>query len=103
MSPLAWARVITPGERMSGNDVELMLTRQPAADHHRISALLGDAMSGIDDLFTRRDIIDAQWRVVDAALDNATPLNCHERGTRGPDEAAQFVGAARLWRNPTRA
>jgi glucose-6-phosphate 1-dehydrogenase len=95
------ARVKTPGERMSGADVELMLTRQPAADRPPYQRLLSDAMSGIDELFTRQDIIDAQWRIVDAVLNDATPLYSYPRGAWGPDEATQLIGASGPWRNPT--
>jgi glucose-6-phosphate 1-dehydrogenase len=97
------ARIKTPGERMSGNDVELMLARQPVADLLPYERLLGDAMRGIDELFTRQDLIDAQWRIVDAVLDDATPLYSYERGTWGPEEADQLVGAAGPWRNPKAA
>ncbi|HEY1944883.1 MAG TPA: glucose-6-phosphate dehydrogenase, partial [Roseiarcus sp.] len=96
-------RVKTPGERMSGNDVELTLTRQPAADRPPYQRLLGDAMRGIDELFTRQDLIDAQWRIVDAVLDDATPLYSYERGAWGPEEAAQLIGAAGPWHNPRAA
>jgi glucose-6-phosphate 1-dehydrogenase len=97
------ARMKTPGERMSGNDVELMLSRQPVADLPPYERLLGDAMRGMDELFTRQNLIDAQWRIVDAVLDDATPLYSYERGTWGPEEAAQLIGAAGPWRNPRAA
>ncbi len=96
-------RTKTPGERMSGNDVELTLTRQPAADRPPYQRLLGDAMRGIDELFTRQDLIDAQWRIVDAVLDDATPLYSYQRGAWGPEEAAELVGAAGPWHNPKAA
>jgi glucose-6-phosphate 1-dehydrogenase len=95
-----WARIKTPGERMSRADLELMPTRQPTAGWPPPQRLLGDAMSGRDDSFTRQDIIDAQWRiVVGDVLDDAAPLYSYERGVRGPDEAAQLGGTARPWRN----
>jgi glucose-6-phosphate 1-dehydrogenase len=85
---------------MTGEDVELILTRQPAADRPPYQRLLGDAMCGVEELFARQDIIDAQWRVVDSVLDDATPLHSYERGTWGPNEGAQLIGAAGPWRNP---
>jgi glucose-6-phosphate 1-dehydrogenase len=93
-------RIKAPGERMTGEDVELILTRQPAADRPPYQRLLGDAMCGVEELFARQDIIDAQWRVVDSVLDDATPLHSYERGTWGPNEGAQLIGAAGPWRNP---
>jgi glucose-6-phosphate 1-dehydrogenase len=57
-------------------------------------------MRGMDELFTRQNLIDAQWRIVDAVLDDATPLYPYERGTWGPEEAIELLGAAGPWRNP---
>jgi glucose-6-phosphate 1-dehydrogenase len=94
------ARIKTPGERMAGQDMELMLTRQPAADRPPYQRLLGDAMHGIEELFTSQEIIDAQWRIVDPVLDDATPLYSYSCGSWGPEEAAQLVGADGPWRNP---
>jgi glucose-6-phosphate 1-dehydrogenase len=93
-------RVKTPGDRMMGDDVELVLTRQPGVDEPPYQRLLGDAMQGISDLFTREDIVDAEWRIVNNILGNVTPLYRYEPGTWGPDEAAKLVGADGPWLNP---
>jgi len=93
-------RVKTPGDRMIGDDVELILTRQPGVDKPPYQRLLGDAMHGISDLFTREDIVDAEWRIVDNVLGDATPLYRYKPGTWGPDEAEQLVGRDGPWLNP---
>jgi glucose-6-phosphate 1-dehydrogenase len=93
-------RIKRPGERMLGHDVELMMTHQPGAGRPPYQRLLGDAMHGIEDLFTRSDLVDAQWRIVDAVLDNVTPLYSYERGSWGPAEAAELIGHDGPWRNP---
>jgi len=93
-------RVKVPGEKMIGDDVELILTRQPGADMPPYQRLLGDAMDGISELFTRQDIIDAQWRVVDAVLDDATPLYTYEPGTWGPSEVEKLMAEDGPWRDP---
>lgn len=93
-------RVKVPGERMIGDDVELILTRQPGADKPPYQRLLGDAMHGISDLFTREDIVDAEWRIVDDVLGNVVPLYRYKPGTWGPDEAEQLVGTNDHWLNP---
>ncbi len=93
-------RVKLPGERMIGNDVELMLQRQAGADEPPYQRLLGDAMRGIGDLFARQDLIDAQWRIVEPVLGNVTPLYTYERGTWGPEEANQLIGTDGPWINP---
>jgi glucose-6-phosphate 1-dehydrogenase len=93
-------RVKTPGERMVGHDVELILNQQPGSDLPPYQRLLGDAMRGVRDLFTRQDLVDAQWRIVDPVLDNVTPLYIYERGTWGPEEAAELIGNDGPWRDP---
>ena len=93
-------RVKLPGERMIGRDTELILTAQTPADRPPYERLLGDAMSGVGELFGRMDIVDAQWRIVDPILDNVTPVYPYEPGTWGPDEAEELIGADGPWRAP---
>jgi glucose-6-phosphate 1-dehydrogenase len=93
-------RVKAPGERMLGNDVELILTRQAAADMPPYQRLLGDAMHGIGELFAREDFVEAEWRVVEPFLGNVTPLYPYEPGSWGPEEAAQLIGSDGRWLNP---
>jgi glucose-6-phosphate 1-dehydrogenase len=94
------ARVKRPGERMAGDDVELILTRRQVADRPPYQRLLGDAMSGIGELFTRQDLVDAQWRIVDPVLGDVTPLYRYQCGSWGPEEATRLIGADGPWRNP---
>jgi glucose-6-phosphate 1-dehydrogenase len=93
-------RVKMPGERMVGNDVELMLQRQAAEDEPPYQRLLGDAMRGNNELFARQDLVEAQWRAVEAILGNVTPLYTYEPGTWGPGEANQLIGAQGPWFDP---
>ncbi len=93
-------RVKQPGERMVGNDMELMLTAQPATFRPPYQRLLGDALQGNGHLFGREDIIDAQWRIVQHILDDATPLYSYHPGSWGPDEATQLIGGDGPWRDP---
>ena len=93
-------RVKQPGERMVGDDTELMLTAQAASYRPPYQRLLGDAMHGNGDLFGREDIVDAQWRIVQPILDNVTPLYMYEPGSWGPDEATQLIGGDGPWRDP---
>ncbi|WP_234730397.1 glucose-6-phosphate dehydrogenase [Acidocella facilis] len=93
-------RVKQSGDRMVGNDMELMLTAQEAAYRPPYQRLLGDAMRGKGDLFGREDIVDAQWRIVEDILDDATPLYIYEPGSWGPGEAMQLIGGDGPWRDP---
>ncbi len=93
-------RVKQPGERMVGEDVELILTEQAGSYVPPYQRLLGDAMHGIGDMFGNQEIVDAQWRVVDQILDNATPLYNYECGTWGPAEAERLIGSDGPWLDP---
>jgi glucose-6-phosphate 1-dehydrogenase len=93
-------RVKTPGEQMTGNDVELTLMEQAADDMPPYERLLGDAMRGLTELFTRQDVVEAQWRAVDPILGNVTPVHLYEPGTWGPDETHQLIGTDGPWINP---
>jgi glucose-6-phosphate 1-dehydrogenase len=96
-------RVKIPGDRMIGDDVELILSRQPGQDMPPYQRLLGDAMHGVSELFTREDIVDAEWRIVNNILGNATPVYKYGPGTWGPKGAEQLVGSDGPWRNPAPA
>jgi len=93
-------RVKHPGERMEGQDVELILTEQEEAFVPPYQRLLGDAMHGIGDLFGRQDIVDAQWRIVDPILDEIAPPIIYEQGSWGPAEAKELIGPDGPWHNP---
>jgi glucose-6-phosphate 1-dehydrogenase len=93
-------RVKKPGERMAGQDVELTLLRQAVEDMPPYQRLLGDAMRGSAELFTREDSVEAQWLVVDGILGDVTPLYIYEPGTWGPNEAYQLIGRHGPWLNP---
>jgi len=93
-------RVKTPGEQMAGSDVELVLKREAEVDEPPYQRLLGDAMRGNGELFARQDTVEAQWRIAQPILDNATPLYIYEPGTWGPQEANQLIGNDGPWINP---
>ena len=93
-------RVKTPGERMTGKDVELALTQQAADDMPPYERLLGDAMRGQSELFARQDLVEAQWRVVEPILGNVAPFYHYEPGTWGPDEVQQLISSDGPWINP---
>ena len=96
-------RIKQPGDRMVGHDVELELTAQEATFRPPYQRLLGDAMRGNGELFGREDIVDAQWRIVEDILDDATPLYPYAPGSWGPEEAAALIGADGPWRDPLAA
>ncbi len=93
-------RVKLPGERMVGEDVEMILTEHAPTLLPPYQRLLGDAVRGMGELFGRDDIVDAQWRVVEPILDDVTPVYPYQPGTWGPPEAEALIGADGPWRDP---
>ena len=93
-------RVKTPGERMVGRDVELDVRSEAADDMPPYERLLGDATRGNSELFSRQDLVEAQWRIVEPILGNVTPFYTYKPGTWGPEEAHQLIGNDGPWANP---
>lgn len=93
-------RVKVPGDRMVGEDVELTLKQETAKDPPPYERLLGDAMRGNYEMFARKDLVMAQWRIVEPILDNVTPLYSYAPGAWGPLEANQLIAGNGVWMNP---
>jgi glucose-6-phosphate 1-dehydrogenase len=98
------ARAKRPGERMTGQPVELLVTDQDTErGPDRLDAyerLLGDAMQGDATLFARQDVVEAAWAVVQPVLDApAQPLD-YEPGSWGPPQADRLVQDVGGWNTP---
>jgi glucose-6-phosphate 1-dehydrogenase len=65
--------------------------------------LLGDALQGDASLFAREDQIEAQWRIVDPVLGDATPVHEYAQNTWGPAEADSMTRDSGGWLNPETA
>jgi glucose-6-phosphate 1-dehydrogenase len=62
--------------------------------------LLNDALQGRSELFTRADLIDETWRIVQPLLDNPPPVEAYERGSWGPESANALVRGWPHWNLP---
>jgi glucose-6-phosphate 1-dehydrogenase len=94
----------SPGEKMTGQVVELALAEQPAQGQDgRMDAyerLLGDAMAGDATLFARQDVVEAAWAIVDPVIHGPSPLHSYEPGSWGPVEADSLVTDIGGWNTP---
>ena len=95
-------RVKVPGEHMAGEDVELIVTRQPGEAMTPYERLLGDALRGDPGLFGRQDAIEAQWAIVDPVLGDRTPVYGYPCGSWGPNEAMRLMQGDDGWIDPRR-
>jgi glucose-6-phosphate 1-dehydrogenase len=90
-------RVKLAGEIMNGEDVELIATHQRGDEMMPYERLLGDALRGDQSLFAREDAIEAQWKIVNAVLDNVTPVYEYDPQTWGPMEASRLLEDPAGW------
>jgi glucose-6-phosphate 1-dehydrogenase len=88
-------------EKMIGETVELLATRQPAAgEMDAYERVLGDAMQGDATLFAREDYVEEAWRIVDPVIKSGTPAFEYEPNTWGPSEVDMQVTPPGGWQNP---
>ena len=93
-------RMKHPGERMTGDNVELTLMERAASEMPPYQRLLGDAMRGNNELFGREDVVDAQWRIVEPIVKNPPPVQEYEPGTGARTRRTTLIGADGPWRDP---
>jgi glucose-6-phosphate 1-dehydrogenase len=62
--------------------------------------LLGDAMRGEDERFTRQDSIEEAWRVFAPLLEQPPPVSSYEPGSWGPPEAGELLAGFGRWYEP---
>ena len=94
------ARAKRPGEGMTGQPVELLVSDQAAEDGaDRLDAyerLLGDAMQGDATLFARQDVVEAAWAIVAARARRARAAAGIHAGQLGPARG-RSPRAGRRW------
>ncbi|HEX5085562.1 MAG TPA: glucose-6-phosphate dehydrogenase [Blastocatellia bacterium] len=92
--------VMTPGEEMAGQTVEMVANRFPRrGDMDAYERVLGAAMEGDATLFAREDYVEEAWRIVDPALKKGTPIYGYESNTWGPVEVERVTPLGG-WSNP---
>ena len=94
------ARAKAHGDRMHGEDVELVARHEQADEKAPYERLLGDAMRGDQTLFSREDSVQEAWRIVEPVLGATTPLHAYAPGSWGPDEANRLMTDGGMWHNP---
>jgi glucose-6-phosphate 1-dehydrogenase len=85
------ARRKAPGSDMVGEHVELDALDDTTDDMMPYERLIGDAMNGNRQLFTRRDAAELAWRVVDPVLDLTDTPAPYAVGSWGPATMKDFA------------
>jgi glucose-6-phosphate 1-dehydrogenase len=95
-------RIKAPGRTGRTEYVELIARHGHTGDDMEpYERLLGDAARGDATLFSREDVVEEAWRIVDPILGDATPVHEYEPGTWGPPEATQLIAGIGRWDDPS--
>jgi glucose-6-phosphate 1-dehydrogenase len=81
-------------------DLEVLFEKAPGEEPEPYERLLGDAIAGRHQLFTRQDTVEETWRIVQPLLDEPGPVHTYEPGTWGPAEADQLTRGICQWHEP---
>jgi glucose-6-phosphate 1-dehydrogenase len=81
-------------------DLEVLFEKVPGEDPEPYERLLGDAIAGRHQLFTRQDAVEETWRIVEPLLEEPGPAHPYEPGTWGPPEAQKLTRGVGQWHEP---
>lgn len=95
------ARRKANGEHMVGEPVELAAVNDGLDNMLPYERLIGDAMNGRRQLFTREDMAELAWQIVEPVLEAHTAPSAYKPGTWGPKEAMAGFEPAGGWVDPT--
>jgi glucose-6-phosphate 1-dehydrogenase len=87
-------------EEFEPADLEVLFEKVPGEDPEPYERLLGDALAGRSQLFTRQDAVEETWRIVQPLLDDPSPVEVYETGTWGPEAASHLPTGHGGWRKP---
>ena len=81
-------------------DMDVLFEKVPGEEPEPYERLLGDAIAGNHQLFTRQDTVEETWRIVQPLLDDPGPVHQYEPGTWGPPEADKLTRGITQWQEP---
>jgi glucose-6-phosphate 1-dehydrogenase len=87
-------------EDFEAADLEVLFEKTPGEDPEPYERLLGDAIAGVSQLFTRQDAIEETWRIVAPLLEDPGPVHPYEAGTWGPEAASDLTRGISPWFEP---
>ncbi|MBZ9658894.1 glucose-6-phosphate dehydrogenase [Mesorhizobium sp. ESP-6-4] len=90
------------GDDMIGEQVELTALDDTKGDMPPYERLIGDAMNGNGQLFTRQDAAELAWRIVGPVLGDTAAPAIYAPKTWGPVDAMNGFGPPDGWINPSK-
>ncbi len=94
------ARIKSPGEAMTGQEIELYACNSHADEMTPYERLLGDAMRGDATLFARQDAVEVAWDIVDRLLASGPQAEPYAPGSWGPAAAERMAQRYGGWYDP---
>jgi len=80
--------------------LDLSFAEQLGVPPEPYERLLHDALVGDRSLFSRQDLVEETWRVVQPLLERPPALTIYEPGTMGPNEAEELTRDLPPWHEP---
>ena len=93
--------MMSPGDDLSGENVELLVVDAPNdKEMPAYERLLEEAIQGDQILFAREDTVEVAWKIIDPVLGDKTPVFEYEPNTWGPPEATRILREGHHWHDP---
>ncbi|HET8975477.1 MAG TPA: glucose-6-phosphate dehydrogenase [Solirubrobacterales bacterium] len=90
-----------PGEEaLRRVHLDLLFAQQVGEQPTPYERLLSDAVAGKPELFSRMDIVEETWRIVQPLIDNPCAIETYPKGSWGPESAAHLTQGYGGWRRP---
>jgi glucose-6-phosphate 1-dehydrogenase len=87
-------------EELEPADLEVLFEKVPGEDPEPYERLLGDALIGRTELFTRVDAVEETWRIVQPLIDDPGAVHPYQPGTWGPQQAEDLTRGICQWQEP---
>ncbi|MGO9794071.1 MAG: glucose-6-phosphate dehydrogenase [Solirubrobacteraceae bacterium] len=89
-------------DRRGAHEIQLDIEFADAGgeDATPYEVLLRAALEGDSTNFTRQDVVEESWRVVQALLDAPPPVHAYTKGSWGPERAQRLISGYGRWRGP---
>jgi glucose-6-phosphate 1-dehydrogenase len=81
-------------------DFEVLFEKAPGLDPEPYERLLGDALAGNAGHFTREDMVEETWRIVQPLIDKPGKVYPYAKGSWGPKEAEKLTRGVCEWDEP---
>jgi glucose-6-phosphate 1-dehydrogenase len=94
-------QVKAPGTRGTKTvDLSVIFAEELGESPEPYERLLGDALHGDVILFTREDLVEETWRIVQPLIDNPPPVEMYKPGSWGPAGANKVTAGFTPWQEP---